>query len=67
MQITLDVESVTVVQGSGPDHVLLTCKGEAPIWPFDSGTFMLKMETAAGNGEKYVREQFGIEARVVKT
>jgi hypothetical protein len=64
--LSLEVVSVTVVRTRGPDKVLITCKGPSPIWPFDADTFCLSLDVVSGNGQKYVQEQFGIEAEVVQ-
>jgi len=54
---TIEIESVTIVTSHGTDVILINTTLPNSVWPFEGGT-TLKVEAAAGTGEKWLHENF---------
>jgi hypothetical protein len=67
MKIELEVDSITVVVSHGTDTVLINTNLPQGVWPFGKTGGHMSLEVARGRGAQYVRDNFGIEPKVIKT
>lgn len=56
--------SATLIQGSGPDTILLEVDLPNGCWPYN-GNQSVKMEVSAGSGIGYLEENLGIVPKVI--
>ena len=55
----MEITKAIVVEGQGPDYVMLETTINGPIYPFDQ-PLCLSFQAAAGTGVQYVIKNFGI-------
>lgn len=58
------ISHITVIQGYGPDKIILTTNLPSGMWPYD-GFAIAHIDVAAGDGPKWVRENLAVEAEVI--
>lgn len=59
------INDIVIVCGNGPDVVLMTSSLPSGVYPY-TGNQEMKMDVAAGDGEKYVKKHFpNVPYRVV--
>lgn len=60
----MEILSVTVFVSNGTDTIMIETSLPRATFPFD-GTQTLKMEAARGTAVQYVKDNFGIEPKVI--
>lgn len=63
--VNLSFHSAAVIKrDNGPDVVFLYTDLPNPEWPYN-GNLMVRFNTAKGTGEKYVKDNFKIQPKLV--
>jgi hypothetical protein len=64
--VKVEVLSIFVLEGHGPDKLSLELKLPSGVWPYE-GNAAAMLETAAGTGAEYVKKHFpGVPMRQVR-
>ncbi len=58
MKIELDIKSITIVSGSGPDTALFWLNLPDGCWPYEEDKAVFKMHIAAGKAQNYLKMHF---------
>lgn len=59
MKIEIDIQSVVIVSGHGPDHVLLQTTLKEATWPY-TGTQTIRVIVAQGSALKWLHDNCDI-------
>ena len=66
MKVTIDIERATVFEGEFSDICAFDlAEPVEAVWPFKN-PLHLQFDSVKGEGAKYIKKHFGIEAKIIK-